>query len=142
VALVALLIFVAYLAGDEAGWTRMLPLAAFVGVLVLLVWRHVPVGVDVGDRGIRVRTMWRRLIVPWSSVQRVYVVEDPQYRNWMLTIVTQDGRRIPTPVCQRAFRIARPAGPLGCVMLTSAELEALGHALDAMAVEKNRAIRV
>lgn len=140
--LMAPLVFVASLVTGEGAWVRLLPLGVVVAVLLVLVWRHLFVGVEVGDHGIRVRSMWRQTIVPWTAVQRVLVVEEPQYRNWILTIVTRDGTKIATPICQRAFRIARPPGPLGCVMLPAAELEALGHALDAMAVARNRQIRV
>jgi hypothetical protein len=139
--LMAPLVYVASRVAGEASWVHLVPLAAVVAVLQILVWRHLLVGVAVGDAGIRVRTMWRQTVVPWAAVQRVLVVEDPQYRNWILTIVARDGTRIATPVCQRAFRIARPPGPLGCVMLPAAELEALGHALDAMAVARNRPVR-
>lgn len=140
--LMAPLVYVASRATGAAVGVRVIPLAAVVAVLQVLVWRHLLVGLDVGEHGIRLRSMWRRTIVHWSDVQRVLVVEDPQYRNWILTIVLRDGRRVPTPICQRAFRIARPPGPLGCVMLPPAELEALGHALDAMAVARNRRAQV
>ncbi|MBX6748789.1 MAG: PH domain-containing protein [Micromonosporaceae bacterium] len=136
------LVYVASRVTDETSWVYLIPLVAVVAVLQVLVWRHLFVGLEVGDQGIRLRSMWRQTIVPWAAVQRVLVVEDPQYRNWVLTIVTRDGTRVATPICQRTFRIARPPGPLGCVMLPAAELEALGHALDAMAVARNRQLRV
>jgi Protein of unknown function (DUF2581). len=136
------LVYVASRVSDETAWVRLIPLAVVIAALQVLVWRHLLVGLEVGEQGIRLRSMWRQTIVPWAAVQRVLVVEDPQYRNWVLTIVTRDGTRVATPICQRTFRIVRPPGPLGCVMLPAAELEALGHALDAMAVARNRQLRV
>jgi hypothetical protein len=141
-AVLAPLVYVSSRATGQDMWVRLIPLGAVVGLLLVLIWRHLFVGLDVGDRGVRIRTMWQRALIPWASIQRVLVVEDPQYRNWILTIVTTDRGNVATPICQRAVRIARPPGPLGCVMLPAAELEALGHALDAMAVARNQRVRV
>lgn len=141
-ALLAVPTYVAYQSDGRVEWTRFAPLVAFVALLVVLVWRHVRVGLDVGERGIRVLTMWGRRIVAWRDVQRVLVVEDPRYRNWVLTIVTWDGVQVATPICKRAVRILRAPGPFGCVMLPAAELEALGHALDSMATARNRGVRI
>ena len=141
-ALVAVPIYVADQSSGRVEWTRFAPLVAFVALLVVLVWCHVRVGLDVGERGIRVQTMGGRRIIAWRDVQRVLVVEDPRYRNWVLAIVTWDGVQVSTPICQRAFRILRAPGPFGCVKLPAAELEALGHALDSMATARNREIRI
>jgi hypothetical protein len=78
IALLSPLVYVAYRTAGEASLVRILPLAVFVAVLQVLVWRHPLVGLEVGDRGIRLRTMWSRRLVPWEEVQRALVVEDPR----------------------------------------------------------------
>jgi Bacterial PH domain len=122
--------------GRFASWFPGVAMSLYV-VAVLLQFRTNMAGIAVGEPGVRIRTAWRTRIVPWPSIQRALVVEDPRYRNWMVVIDTHDGERIRTPIVRDGHRPLRSLGPAGHVTLYLSELKELARTLDAMAAARS-----
>ena len=120
------------LPSDGGEWAGTMVLIAFVALWQAIVWRSALVGLYVGPPGIRLRTMLRTRTIPWADVHRVLVVDDPQYRNRGLAIVTRWGTRVETPVWQFAWQWLRARGPASREFLAPAELDALAAELDTM----------
>jgi hypothetical protein len=82
------------------------PAAPLVVPFVLLwqvgLWRTTLVGVYVGDRGIKIRSVFRTHVVPWVRVARVWAGPATDHDAWQIWVTTQNPERdIATPIWRR-----------------------------------------
>ncbi len=127
----------------ERGVTKaavLVPIAIYSLWLAVL-WRTVLVGVSVGDQGIRVRSLVRTQVIEWADVHRVLAVDDPQFRNRAVVVVTRDGTRLPIlwRLVYVSFRQTRPAM---AVSAPGRVVEELASYLDAMAASRTGRLRL
>jgi len=99
----------------------------FVLLWQLVLWRTVLVGVYVSDRGIKIRSVVRTHVVPWSRVDRVWTGQADRYDAWQIWVTTRDPQRhLPTPIWRRGSR----ATHLTRVVLPVDQFNAVLAALD------------
>ncbi|GIF70138.1 hypothetical protein Ais01nite_81730 [Asanoa ishikariensis] len=102
--------------------------AALVALPIVLLWqvglwRTVLVGVYVSAHGIKVRSVARTRVVPWSQVDRVWTGQADGYDAWQIWVTTREPQRhIPTPIWRRGSqsfhlnRIVLPADQFSAVL--------------------------
>jgi hypothetical protein len=123
-----------------ANWAAVLVPIAFFTLWVAMAWRIALVGVSVGDRGIRVRSVLRTQVIEWTDVHRVVAVDDPTFRNRAVVVVTRDGTRL--PILWRHVFSFRPTRPAQAVSAPGAVVEQLAADLDAMAAARTGRLRL
>ncbi|MFG1949769.1 PH domain-containing protein [Micromonospora sp. NPDC048830] len=77
----------------------------FVSIWQVVLWRVTLVGVYVSDHGIKIRTVFRTRIIPWSQVTRVWAGQAAHYDAWQIWLSARDPERdLETPIWRRGSR--------------------------------------
>jgi hypothetical protein len=80
---------------------------AFVAVWETMLWRAFPVGLYVSESGVKVRTVWRSRVLPWSAVTRVRAGPATGSAASAVWISTTTGPDVETPIWRRGPRVWR-----------------------------------
>ncbi|RZU71733.1 PH (Pleckstrin Homology) domain-containing protein [Micromonospora kangleipakensis] len=77
----------------------------FVVTWEVVLWRVVLVGVYVSDHGIKIRTVLRTRVIPWSQVTRAWAGQAANYDAWQIWVSARDPEReLETPIWRRGSR--------------------------------------
>jgi len=79
---------------------------AFVAVWEVALWRIVGVGLYVGDRGVKVRSVWRTRVLPWRRIDRAWAGPATGYEAWAIWISATEPRVVvETPIWRKGTRV-------------------------------------
>lgn len=77
----------------------------FVLLWEVVLWRVTLVGVYVSDHGIKIRTVHRTRVIPWSQVSRAWAGQAANYDAWQIWVSARDPERdFETPIWRRGSR--------------------------------------
>jgi len=90
--------------GNVSG-TGATAILLFVLMWEVVLWRVMLVGVYVSDYGIKIRTVHRTRVIPWSQVTRAWAGQATNYDAWQIWVSAGDPERdFETPIWRRGSR--------------------------------------
>ncbi|MER7334047.1 MULTISPECIES: hypothetical protein [unclassified Micromonospora] len=93
------------LAVGESSWAAASAVGVFVLMWEVVLWRVTLVGVFVSDYGIKIRTVHRTQVIPWSRVSRAWAGQAANYDAWQVWVSTRDPERdFETPIWRQGSR--------------------------------------